>query len=480
MDSNKTFYVVYPKGHTIKAAKASIADAGGTILKQYKTLNNLYVVSAPDSADFGTAANILHQYETSSEVDLTVDYNSVPWHQARLVTQFLPLRNEYDPLYTGAGSNVYVVDTGINDDIFAKLGYTCDHLYSVCGNFADVETHGTTMAQLVKSVSPESHLKIVKLTDPSVTATLDNILDCYDAILKDFTTDNNKPGIVSMSWGIPQNALIDYATSVLSDKGLIIVCSAGNTGINVNEITPAGNPFVYTVGASDKYDRVITFDSGTSEIIVNHGEELNFFAPGVDISYMNAAGDWAAGSGTSFSCAVAAGAIAQYVEANDTKEEVLDHFESNLLNDLLYRAGEKYSDTPNRLVYVPNRYYFNVWNTDTGLIGELQSATGVHSIDLLVDESVTSIHSVEYAACPDFVTISGNILEINTDKHYKDGSYKFILVATTKDGTEYTRQFVISVNADVSAPNPVEYYYDTTIDNGTYNEIEITYYTTPK
>ena len=450
-------YLVAFKKDSDDVAETLLTDNGCEIVTRYEHLPTVFVVK---TEDITKVSDIVEYTELlSNEISLM----SPEWHKHRIVTPYLPLRKDYDPLYTGKGVNVYIVDCdfGVSGKLFI-------------GSKSNDAGHGDAMYSIAKSVAPDANFKLVDVSAKDGKVDTLNLVTIFNKIAGD-AKKNSATSIVNMSWGIPRNPAIDLVLSALFENhNLIGVCAAGNDGTPLDEITPAGNPFLYTVGASDKYDRVLEYKKNDDFYKPVGAEALDFFAPGVEVEFELADGTTITRTGTSISSAVAAGAIAHFAEAQPTKEEILDNFEGSLLVDTLY-IHSSVSDAVNKMVYVPNKFNYTVWGTDSGLIGEFNSGTGIQEIELGIRDDSAVITESDYAALPENVTLEHNVLSIDTDNAHAPGLYNITLVAS-KNGNEYTRSFSYTIDQDASTENPKEYFYDKTSGTPTYIESEIVTY----
>ncbi|KKY29627.1 putative serine protease [Diaporthe ampelina] len=91
---------------------------------------------------------------------------------------------------------------------------------------------------------------------------------------------------------------------LLLNAGVFVVAAAGNGNHSASLISPASEPSLCTVGATDKYNHMASFS--------NHGPIVDILAPGVDVlsaSFSNTTA-WAVASGTSMAAPHIAGLAA--------------------------------------------------------------------------------------------------------------------------------------------------------------------------
>lgn len=111
--------------------------------------------------------------------------------------------------------------------------------------------------------------------------------------------------VINMSLGSDEysNAIHD-AIKYAYSKGVIVVCAAGNDGGDVSKQYPAAFDEVFTVGSIDS--------KGHYSIFSNHGEEVDFVAPGHNLELPDLEKDY----GTSFSTPFVSSAAAMVLAVN--------------------------------------------------------------------------------------------------------------------------------------------------------------------
>jgi subtilisin family serine protease len=81
--------------------------------------------------------------------------------------------------------------------------------------------------------------------------------------------------VANMSLGGSKSTAVNSAAANAVTAGLFFAVAAGNDGANAANYSPASEPTVCTVGASDINDNVASFS--------NYGSLVDIFAPGVNI-----------------------------------------------------------------------------------------------------------------------------------------------------------------------------------------------------
>lgn len=113
------------------------------------------------------------------------------------------------------------------------------------------------------------------------------------------------PGVINLSLGGPdRDRAIERAVAEAVRRGMLVVAASGNDGLSGSPISyPAALPHVLTVGATTRAGAVASFSSKSPYV--------DLAAPGAGLTVATALGrGWQAGSGTSFSTPLVAGAAA--------------------------------------------------------------------------------------------------------------------------------------------------------------------------
>lgn len=95
----------------------------------------------------------------------------------------------------------------------------------------------------------------------------------YDELARDAPTRNCKGVVVNLSLGsLVRSETDNAAAAALVAKGYFLSVAAGNSGIDASLQSPASEPTVCTVGATDADDRRAYYS--------NFGSVVDIFAPG--------------------------------------------------------------------------------------------------------------------------------------------------------------------------------------------------------
>lgn len=127
--------------------------------------------------------------------------------------------------------------------------------------------------------------------------------------------DSKPPAVINMSLGgNNRSSALDSAIASVVEQGIPVVVAAGNEDEDACSKSPAGNPYVLTVGASDLDDYRSSYS--------NYGKCINLFAPGDRILAASNTGptEYSTPSGTSLSSPFVTGIVAQILEQNPNQK----------------------------------------------------------------------------------------------------------------------------------------------------------------
>jgi serine protease AprX len=241
--------------------------------------------------------------------------------------------------------NVKLADTqsasvGFNYPINSESLQNTDQLYGH-GTFVAgvVSGNGSLSGGKFTGVAPEARLVGLSAGDLSLLY----ILEGFDYLL----ANGNNLGVrvvncsFSASTVYDANDPVNVATKMLTDSGINVVFSAGNTGPGQHTLNPyAVAPWVVSVGATDTQGRLASFSSRGD--FANPMFHPTLVAPGVEVVSLRGSGVanvtgatglvgadanrlsasellyYTTANGTSFSAPQVAGAIALMLEANPT------------------------------------------------------------------------------------------------------------------------------------------------------------------
>lgn len=281
---------------------------------------------------------------------------SETWGQNRIENRYQPLVEnlmiaEFNPKRR---VEVIVVDSGINSSHVEFANATIDNLYKVpaFADFSDEVMHGTFVSSLIVGetlgVNKKAVIKNVKISSASRKATLAELGAAFDAINSYHASCPDVPKIVNLSWRMPRSAYIDSKINLLIEAGILVVAAAGNTAMNIDEITPAGTLGTFTVSGSTENDAELCAVYGVTK-------KLSLYAPGENISGASFSSNdqYMLGTGSSFSAAFASAVASMHFGLGDTCPVAVE-VAANIIGDATPGAiavNENVSALENRLLH---------------------------------------------------------------------------------------------------------------------------------
>ena len=291
----------------------AVLPFGGTDEGELAALG-IRVVNVPPHA-WAAALNKLKQTpgiefaepDVMYEPDATANdpYFSSAWHLEKIQA---PLAWDSS---TGNNIVVAILDTGVDashPDLSARIvpGWNA---FNGNSDTADVYGHGTAVAGAasaianngvgVAGVAGGSKIMPIRVSDAQGYG--------YDSAIATglkWAADRGAR-VANISYEVSVSSTVKSAAQYFQSKGGVVTVSAGN--YSTFETAP-DNPYVITVGATDRYDVLATWS--------NYGNNVDLVAPGVGIMTTLKGSIYGSKSGTSFSAPVTAGAVALVLSAN--------------------------------------------------------------------------------------------------------------------------------------------------------------------
>lgn len=286
----------------------------------------------------------------------------------------------------GQNVSVYIMDSGINLDHPEFEDVNITNVYTITENdFTDSVGHGTAVASIISGKTcgiTAADIKVVKIFRPDRGTYQSEFISALDAIINDF--EPNSYAVVNCSWSIPRNQYIEDKLRLMIFQGLYVVAAAGNSGLPIDNVTPAAMDEVITIGSYSPDLVPSSFSSYTGGSIisytendVNHGE-LDGWAPGERIWVADASNNsYGYSAGTSLACAVAS-AVAVYNLSDylDSTGHRLQGTENYMLPNnrfilfqrpnLLDLTDPKYQNSLNYVATLLNQYLYENKGISTG------------------------------------------------------------------------------------------------------------------
>ena len=249
--------------------------------------------------------------------------------------------------YTGDGVDIALIDTGVVPVPGLKLSPVVNGPDLSLENqvtdvrYLDTYGHGTHLAGIAagrestrggfRGVAPDAGLVSLKLGTYDGAVDVSQVIAAIDWVVQHRRNGGRNIRVLNLAYGTmstnsPQADPLSHAVENAWRNGIVVVASAGNSGRSAALGTPAVNPYVVAVGASDTAgtvgtsdDSVATFSSGGDAVrrpdLVAPGRSIvSLRDPGsfIDYHYPSArVGETLfKGIGTSQSAAVVSGAAA--------------------------------------------------------------------------------------------------------------------------------------------------------------------------
>lgn len=223
----------------------------------------------------------------------------------------------------GEGITIAVLDTGCDTNHRDLSG-------SFVNSASDGHGHGTHVSGIITAnnnqlgisgVAPEAKILVVKVLDDNGFGSSRSVADGIQ------TAIDHNVDIISMSLGGPSPMDdIHFAIKKAYDKGIPVICAAGNAGDIGHLAYPGSYQETISIGALDKKNLRAWFSQT--------GPSLDFMAPGVSVLSTIPGNRWQFMSGSSMACPWAAGVVALMISKHrkhggrtplDSVEDVRDH-----------------------------------------------------------------------------------------------------------------------------------------------------------
>jgi hypothetical protein len=456
------------------AGESAITDTGASIYTTFGLPYTYEIEATPEQLN-EIPSKLMSEYSTlSTQIS---PQGATPSLAHLNYTQHPQGNITYQSVQNGAGVDVFLIDTGIDSTHQEFASANISNLWTnfsgdaTIADYDDEVGHGTAVGSLIAGgnigAAPSAQIHNVKLfNSTNGNVTIGEIVSSLDAVYNYHqNNDNTKIKIVCTPWVISQNDFVDAKIQQMNQNNMIVVASAGNTGDDVNMLSPAGNDFAITVGAFNSSNEVTTFTNGpytdTNSGFVNYGAQLDCFALGVDVSVADFANvsNYNTSTGTSLSAGIAAGAIAGYAQrdtdlsAPELKERFLAEGHIWGVNDLSYDdANVNYSDVYKSMVTTVSSHIPTLFSTQSGRIANVQRGANV-TVDLGLTATPTSnVMVLDFAPLPPWIEFDGSTGVVSVNSGHEDctanlspGVYLFAVKGTVIQDVSDPSQNIIVV-----------------------------------
>ncbi|WP_458104778.1 S8 family serine peptidase [Bacillus sp. PK3-037] len=296
--SEKEVIVVYKN----KDGKETVLDSDAEVEQHYQHLPAVAVTADPETVkEFKQDPDILYvennvTFTAADNTDLKVlsenadtSDNFEQWN-----LEPIQVKQAWKEGLTGKNVKIAVIDSGISphDDLSISGGYSA---VSYTSSYKDDNGHGTHVAGIIGAkhnrygidgIAPEAQIYAVKALDQNGSGDLQGLLKGIDWSIA------NGMDIVNMSLGTSSDSQILHdAMDKAYEKGVLLVAASGNEGNGKPVNYPAAYSSVVAVSATDQHNRLAAFSTT--------GNQVEFSAPGTDITSTYLHQYYATGSGTS-------------------------------------------------------------------------------------------------------------------------------------------------------------------------------------
>ena len=345
-----------------QAQSVLVTVGGGQVLNTYEyALRGFAVRISPAQASLLALNPLVASVNPDVQMKAVATQTNPPSYGIDRVDQRdLPLSASYTYADTaGQGAHVYVIDTGLNpnhSDFAGRVGTSRNFVGGGLlgtgsvdpANWTDCNGHGThvsgTAVGTVYGVAKKATIHAVRVLDCQGTGSGAAILAGIDWV----AANAQQPAVANLSLGTLNGRSTDQETAVrnLVNANVAVAVAAGNDSKSACQTSPAAEPAVLTVGATERTDQMASYS--------NFGTCLDLFAPGTDIisaSYNNNTGNSTL-SGTSMASPHVAGTLAikraQDASVSGAAVQVA------VLNDTTpNKVTSPGAGSPNKLLYVP-------------------------------------------------------------------------------------------------------------------------------
>ncbi|NXH95566.1 PCSK9 convertase, partial [Pachycephala philippinensis] len=253
------------------------------------------------------------------EEDAYVFAQSIPWNLGRIV----PLQSSsgtYSPPNKGDLAEIYLLDTSVQSthrEIEGRVTVTgFESIPEEDGTHfhrqaSKCDSHGTHVAGVLSGrdagVATGANIRSLRVLNCQGKGTVSGTLTALESIRRTLEAQPYAPLVVVLPLAGAQSPALNAGCRRLARMGAVLVAAAGNYKDDACLYSPASEPEVITVGATDSEDQPASIGTlGT-----NFGRCVDLFAPGDDI--IGASSDcstcFTAQSGTSQAAAHVAGEL---------------------------------------------------------------------------------------------------------------------------------------------------------------------------
>ncbi|XP_066048043.1 proprotein convertase subtilisin/kexin type 9 [Chamaea fasciata] len=323
------------------------------------------------------------------EEDAYVFAQSIPWNLGRILRPQTS-SGAYSPPNKGNLAEIYLLDSSVQsthreiEDRVTVTGFESipeedgSHFHRQASR---CDSHGTHVAGVLSGrdagVATGANIRSLRVLNCQGKGTVSGTLLALEFIKRTLEAQPSGPPVVVLPLAGAHSPALNAGCRRMARMGAAMVAAAGNYKDDACLYSPASEPEVITVGATDSEDQPASIGTlGT-----NFGRCVDLFAPGDDI--IGASSDcstcFTAQSGTSQAAAHVAGIAAVLLSAQprlspaELRQRLL-HFSAKNSVDAAWFPEEQRLQTPNSVAELPTRLGAeeqllcrSVWSARSGL-----------------------------------------------------------------------------------------------------------------
>ena len=295
-------------------AKGLLSAQGGNLNATYRAAIKGFSahMSAQAAAALANDESVAY-VEPVQQFQLASTQTGAAWGLDRIDQAALPLDGTYNYPGTGAGVNVYIIDSGVRRTHTEFGGRVTGGYSAIADGYGPdgCHWHGTHVAGIVGGavygVAKGASLHSVRAYDCNGVGVTTSILSAIDWV----TANHTGPSVATMAISGPMSSSVNSAVQTSINSGVTYVVAAGNNvGADACGYSPAAVTDAIVVAAIGGMDAQTTY--------TNVGSCVDLYAPGTQIYSAINTSDTAIqlNSGTSQSAAFVAGAAALFLQSN--------------------------------------------------------------------------------------------------------------------------------------------------------------------